>query len=127
VSYALVTSTNRTGGRDLIRSVSRNLLPTLQEQYEGEWLMTGVQALTFFYHDGTQWRDSWDSTIENTSTGMSNSLPAAVKVQLQMLSENSTASRSRSRELPIELIVPIVVQQRTNQTAQVAATTGGGQ
>jgi type II secretion system protein J len=126
VSYLLVAATNRAGGKDLIRSVSRNLLPSLQEEYEEEWLMTGVQTLTFLYHDGTQWRDSWDSTIENTSTGLSNSLPAAVKVQVRLLSEKSTGSRSRSRELPIELVVPIVVQQRTNQTQQVAAA-GGAQ
>ena len=124
VSYLLVASTNRTGGKDLVRSVSRNLLPSLQDEYEQEWLMTGVQTLTFLYHDGIQWKDSWDSAIENTSTGMSNSLPAAVKVQIQMVSENSVGNRSRSRELPIELVVPIVVQQRTNQTQQVAATGG---
>lgn len=125
VSYLLTASTNRTGGKDLMRSVSRNLLPSLQEQVEQEWLMTGVQTLTFLYLDGTQWKDSWDSTIENTSTGMSNSLPAAMKVQLQLATENSTGSRARLRELPIELVVPIIVQQRTNQTQQVAA--GGAQ
>jgi type II secretion system protein J len=127
VSYSLVASTNRTGGKDLVRSVSRNLLPSLQDEYEQEWLMTGVQTMSFLFHDGIQWKDSWDSATENTSTGMSNSLPAAVKVQIQMVPENTVGSRSRSRELPIELVVPIVVQQRTNQTQQVAATTGGAQ
>ena len=127
VSYLLLASTNRNGGKDLVRSVSRNLLTSLQDEYEQEWLMNGVQTLTFLYHDGTQWKDSWDSATENTSTGMSNSLPTAVKVQIQLVSENSAGNRSRSRELPIELVVPIVVQQRTNQTQQVAATTGGTQ
>ena len=127
VSYLLVASTNTAGGKDLVRSVSRNLLPSLQDEYEQEWLLSGVQTLTFLYHDGTQWRDSWDSTVENPSTGMSNGLPAAVKVQLQMAVENSGGSRNRSRELPIELVVPIVVQQRTNQTQQIAAATGGTQ
>ncbi len=122
VSYLLVASTNRSGGKDLVRSVSRNLLPSLQDQSEQEWLLTGVQTLTFLYQDGTQWRDSWDSSIENPSTGMSNSLPAAVKVQIQMAAENNGGTRGRSRELPVELVVPIVVQQRTNQTQQV----GGG-
>ena len=125
VSYLLVASPNKAFGKDLIRSVSRNLLPSLQDQSEQEWLMTGVQTLTFLYLDGGQWRDSWDSTTANTTTGVSNGLPAAVKVQLQLATENSGASRGRSRELPIELIVPIVLQQRTNQTQQVAA--GGAQ
>ena len=126
VSYLLVASTNGAFGKDLIRLVSRNLLPSLQEQYEQEPLMTGVQTLTFLYHDGTQWRDSWDSTIGNTTTGVSNSLPAAVKIQLQLGTENSSG-RGRSLEVPIELVVPIVVQQRTNQVQQVAAVTGGAQ
>lgn len=125
VSYLLTASTNRAGGKDLIRSVSRNLLPSLQDQTEQEWLMTGVQTLTFLYLDGAQWKDSWDSTIENTATGVSNGLPAAVKVQLQLATENSGSSRGQSREVPIELIVPIVVQARTNQTQQAAA--GGAQ
>lgn len=129
VSYLLVVSTNNGIGRDLVRSVSRNLLPTLQSQYEQEPLMSGVQTLTFLYHDGSQWRDSWDSTIENTTTGVSNGLPAAVKVQLLLATENSSGSRGRSREVPIELVVPLVMQQRTNQAAQVAvqAAAGGAQ
>ena len=127
VSYSLVASTlnadDKPAGKDLIRSVSRNLLPSLQDQNEQERLLTGVQTLTFLYHDGSQWRESWDSTVENTTTGLSNGLPAAVKVQLQLANENS--SGSRSRELPIEIVVPIVVIQRTNQVQQAAA--GGTQ
>jgi type II secretion system protein J len=127
VSYSLVVSTggedDKKAGKDLLRSVSRNLLPSLQDQNEQERLLTGVQTLTFLYHDGSQWRESWDSTVENTVTGLSNGLPMAVKVQLHMTGENSGSSRSR--ELPIELVVPIVVLQRTNQVQQAAA--GGAQ
>ena len=126
VSYLLVVSTNNGIGKDLVRSVSRNLLPPLQSQTEQEPLMTGVQTLTFLYHDGSQWRDSWDSTIESTTTGVSNGLPAAVKVQIQLATESSSGSRGRSREMPMELVVPLVTQQRTNQAAQVAAA-GGAQ
>ncbi len=124
VSYLLLASTNDMMGKDLVRAVSRNLLPSLQDQSAQERLMSGVQTLTFLYHDGSQWKDSWDSTIENQSTGMSNSLPAAVKVQILMATENGGVSRSTLREQPLELVVPIVVQARTNQTMEVA---GGGQ
>lgn len=129
VSYLLVASTNKSQGRDLMRSVARNLLPSLQDQNEQEWLLGGVETLTFLYHDGSQWRESWDPAAQITTTGMSNSLPAAVKVQIQLASEDGVRSGSRSRELPIELVVPIVVQQRTNQAAVVAAAAqaGGGQ
>ena len=131
VSYLLVTSTNKSQGRDLVRSVTRNLLPSLQDQSEQQWLLGGVETLTFLYHDGTQWRDSWDPAAQATTSGISNGLPAAVKVQIQLAKDDGSVSRgSRSRELPLELVVPIVVQQRTNQTATTTTTTaqaGGGQ
>ena len=125
VSYLLVASTNNGIGKVLVRSVARNLLPSLQSLTEQEPLMTGVQTLTFLYLDGSQWKDSWDSTVASTTTGVTNGLPAAVKVQVQLATENGSGSRGRSRETPIELVVPLVMQQRTNQVAQVAA--GGAQ
>lgn len=127
VSYLLVTSTNKSQGLDLFRSVTRNLLPSLQDQNEQQWLLGGVATLTFLYHDGTQWRDAWDPATQATTSGISNGLPAAVKVQIQLAKDDGSVSRSsRSRELPVELVVPIVVQQRTNQAAVVAAAAQAG-
>jgi hypothetical protein len=83
--------------------------------------MTGLQTLAFFFYDGSQWRDSWDSTITDFTTGLSNSLPKAIKVQIQLLPQGT--GRGRQREAPIELVVPVTVQVRTNQTPQTA----GGQ
>lgn len=122
VSYLLVNSTNRSApsaGKDLVRAMTRNLLPALQDQQDQQWLMTGVQTLTFLYHDGTQWRDSWDSTIANPTTGLSNSLPKAIKVQIQLVPEENRNPRGRRGQPPIELVVPISAQARTNlmQTA----------
>ena len=124
VSYLLVNSTNRASGKDLMRAVSRNLLPALQDQQEQQWLMTGVQTLTFLYHDGAQWRDSWDSTTANPTTGLTNSLPKAVKVRIQLVTDSGASGSGRRREPPVEIVVPIMVQARTNQI-QVAA--GGAQ
>jgi type II secretion system protein J len=121
VSYVLTASTNGGRGKDLLRAVSRNLLPSLQDQSEQQWLMTGVQTLTFLYHDGTQWRDSWDSTIANPTTGLSNALPRAVKVQIQLAPEG--VARGPLREPSVELVVLIAAQARTNQVQQ----TSGGQ
>ncbi len=116
VSYALVPSTNRNGGKDLFRAVTRNLLPvTAQEQPVLQWLMTGVQNMAFLFYDGAQWRDSWDSTTPDTTTGLSNNLPRAIKVQIQLAPEQT--ARAASLLAPIELIVPVSVQARTNQTS----------
>ena len=122
VSYVLVDSTNRSsGGRDLVRAVTRNLLPSVaQDQPDQQWLLSGVQALVFQYHDGSQWRDSWDSTVADSVTGETNTLPKAIKVQLELYSE----VRGRVQPPPIELVVPVVVHSRTNEVQQAA---GGGQ
>lgn len=119
VSYLLVNSTNGTAGRDLYRSVTRNLLPSLQDIPVQEPLMGGVQSIFFYYYDGSQWRQSWDSTTVDTTTGLSNSLPRAIKVQLTMAAEE----KGRLQPPPIELVVPVTVAGPTNQ---VASTSGGG-
>jgi type II secretion system protein J len=115
VSYLLADSTNRTGGRDLFRAVSRNLLPTLAEDPPVlQWLMSGVDRLAFLFYDGMQWRDLWDSATEPTV------LPLAIKVQIALAIDE----RGQGVRAPIELVVPVTVQAGTNQTQQA---TGGGQ
>ncbi len=118
VAYLLVDSTNRNAlGKDLIRAVTRNLLPSggIEEDPAEQLLLTDVADVLFFYHDGTDWQDSWDSTASDTMK-----LPRAIKVQLQMAAEDRA-----SQLAPIELVVPIVVESSTNTTAQASQTTGG--
>ena len=129
VSYVLAASTNRAGGHDMIRAVTRNLLSTAgTEEPVQQWLMTGVRGLVFLYYDGSQWRDAWDSTTADQATGVTNTLPRAIKVQIQLASADS--GRAVAQTAPVELIVPIFVQARTNQTQQTAAgqthNAGGG-
>jgi prepilin-type N-terminal cleavage/methylation domain-containing protein len=112
VSYFLADATNHAVGRDLVRSVTRNLLPTLQEQPSEQLLMSGVDRLFFSFYDGTQWREDWDSTTATTK------LPLAIKVELELAVEETDPSPPP----PIQLVVPLMVQGRTNQTAQA---TGG--
>jgi type II secretion system protein J len=107
VTYQLQDPTTgpRTGGRDLIRSVTRNLLSTVAEEADDQWLMGNVQDLQFAYFDGTAWNDTWDST-----TGQTN-LPTAVRVRLQLWAGPSTGSQKMD---PIELMFPLISQSRTN-------------
>ena len=110
VAYLLVDSTNRNAlGKDLVRAVTRNLLPSgsVEEEPVEQLLLTDVAEALFFYHDGTDWLESWDSTADETMK-----LPRAIKLQLQMASEDRA-----SRQAPIELIVPIVTQASTNPPA----------
>jgi type II secretion system protein J len=113
VSYLLIDSTNRAAGRDLVRAITRNLLPAAtQDQPVQQRLMGGVEGIAFLFFDGVQWRDSWDSTTEQTK------LPLAIKVQISVAAEE----KGRSLLAPVELVVPLAVQPRTNQTAEA---TGG--
>ena len=117
VYYLKSPELQNAAGKDLVRAVSRNLLATTQEPLVEQWLMGGIERLQLSFFDGTSWRDSWDSTSQDLVTGQTNNLPRAIKVQLAL-----AANRGEAPKAPIELLVPVVVQARTNQTQ-----TAGGQ
>ncbi len=105
VAYYLAEPTNNTPGKDLIRSITHNLLPVNSDQPVQQWLMSGVESLALQFYDGTTWADTWDSV---TTTN----LPMAIKVQIARASEDNRSSTLA----PIEFIVPVMVQVRTNST-----------
>ncbi len=107
VSYRLAESENRNAGKNLIRAVTRNLLPVLTEDTPAEQLLlSGVSDVMFFYFDGTEWIDTWDSTTAQPS------LPHAIKVQLQLAADESGQTFP-----PVELVVPVMVEASTNSSS----------
>ncbi len=108
VTYELRPAVGGAGnqGQDLVRSVTRNLLATITPVPEDQWMLGRVQSLTFDCYDGTQWRNSWDTTASDTN------LPIAVRVTIQLAGEGPGDPRARE---PIVLTVPIDSQSRTNQ------------
>jgi type II secretion system protein J len=115
VTYELKQSNDRNAvGRDLYRSVVRNLLSITTPQVEDQFMLSGVQDIRFYGYDGQQWQDVWDTT-GMTATIYTN-LPSAVRVDIQMAGNNAANSQ------PIELVVPIDVQSVTN--AILTTTTG---
>jgi type II secretion system protein J len=117
VSYALRNPDTQTKGRDLVRSISRNPLASTQEIINEQWLMGGIESLQVTFFDGNAWRDVWDSTTADLVTGTTNNLPKAVKVQIQLAS-----NYGEPRKLPTELLVPVVVEGRTNAVQTTGAT-----
>lgn len=113
VAYRLLTPTNDSDGLDLMRSVTRNLLAPVEDLPEDQFLLSGVEELRFQFHDGTQWRDTWDSTTETTV------LPAAIKVQVYLTRDRTNVLNAE----PVELVVPLLVQPDTNATAQASGGT----
>jgi len=110
VTYMLRNSTDRTspGGKDLIRSVTRNLLSTTAADSEDQYLMGKVQNMELACFDGSDWRDSWDTSMSDTN------LPVAVRIRLELAADDPADARN---EQPIEMIFPIVTQSRANSAA----------
>jgi len=108
VTYFLAQSTNNGAGRDLFRAVTRNLLPTLVDQPVSTPLLRGVESIYFLYHDGTQWRETWDSSDTNQPV-----LPKAIKVQINM----AAGERGVAPPPAAELVVPILVDGRPTTTS----------
>jgi len=101
VAYYLTTSTNLGPGRDLVRSVSRNLLPAATEFPDSQVLLSGVEQALLLFYDGTDWTETWDTTTQTN-------LPAAVKIQIALTPK--TEQRLTVAE-PIELVVPVLVKK----------------
>ena len=108
VSYQLVEATDRATakGMDLVRVITRNLLPVMTEEADEQWLLGNVESLEFLNYTGTDWRDSWDTTLGDTG------LPQAVRVRIQLAASNPGNAFKRE---PLELLVPLTTQVRTNQ------------
>jgi len=108
VNYQLQDPPDRlhTYGRDLVRTVTRNLLATSTQAADVQRLLGNIENLDFFFFDGTQWQNSWD-----TSSGSTN-LPQAVRVSIRLASTNGP---SPANAQPLEMLVLLTSQSVTNQ------------
>jgi hypothetical protein len=106
VTYELKQPADRNAvGRDLYRSVVRNLLTLTTPDVQDQLMLSGVQDIKFTCFDGAVWQEVWDTTgLTSTYTN----LPLAVRVDIQMAGKNAATAQA------IELVVPIDAQVRTN-------------
>jgi type II secretion system protein J len=111
VTYELKQPTDRSAaGKDLVRSVVRNLLTMTTPDVENQLMLSGVASIKFTCFDGAQWQDTWDTT---SMTSVNTNLPLAVRVDIQM------AGNSAANAQPIEIVVLIDSQSRTNAVITV--------
>jgi type II secretion system protein J len=112
VDYLLAASTNRSlQGRDLVRAVTRNLLPINNMPTTPDRkrvVLSGVQEFKFTYYDGTTWENNWDSTQQTN-------LPSGIKVTIQMAAQGYGRGAVAARSY--ELYIPVDVQMSTNLTS----------
>ena len=111
VTYELKTPAGSSAaGKDLYRSVLRNLLATTAPVVDDQFMLGGVASVKFSCYDGTQWDDTWDTT---SATAVNTNLPLAVRVDIQMAG-NPNAQ-------PVEIVVPIDAVSRTNMVLTTTA------
>jgi type II secretion system protein J len=116
VVYDLRDSTDRRQmGKDLYRTVSRDVLASGAAQAVETPLLSNVQSLDFDCYDGSSWRD-WDTSMGDTN------LPVAVRIRVRMAGDSDANSHAQQ---PYELVIPLLAQSRTNQPQ--TSTTGGAQ
>jgi hypothetical protein len=117
VTYSLQTSTTGdAAGRDLVRTVTRNVLGSGTVEAVRHWVMSGVDSISFQCYDGNQWQDAWDTSL---TTSVSTNLPFAVRVKIQLTHGNSGVFSDQ----PIQMVVPIDTQSRTNRTLDTETNT----
>jgi len=107
-------ASRNSNGRDLIRTVTRNLLSTGAQEADEQWLMGNVQSFQLSCYDGQNWRDNWDTSMGDTN------LPFAVKIRISVSGDNNVDLRQVQ---PYELVVPVLSVSHTNTTQ---STNSGG-
>jgi len=112
VTYELKTSTlGAAEGKDLYRSVTRNLLASGTPVVTDQLMLSGVDNLKFSCYDGALWQDTWDTS---SSSSVNTNLPLAVKVEIQLAGNPNLE--------PVQIVVPLDCVARTNMV--LASTTG---
>ncbi len=114
VNYQLQEPADRlhSYGRDLVRTVTRNLLATSTQAADVQRLVGNIESLDCFYYDGSQWRDSWDTSAGDTG------LPQAVRVRIRVASSSGPSPASVQ---PLEMVVILKSQAMTNATQSASS------
>jgi prepilin-type N-terminal cleavage/methylation domain-containing protein len=115
VNYQLVEAQDRDKalGKDLVRSVNRNLLAYSSTAPETSRLMGNIEKLEFFFYDVSQWRDIWDTSGGDTS------LPLAVRVRIYPAVDGQTGTQ---RIEPVEMVVQLQSKSSGTNSTQSAST-----
>ena len=105
IDYWLQDPTNKNSGavgKDLIRGITANLLPSTPVAPEAHRVIGGVESFRLSFFDGTNWNDVWPIANSNT--------PAAIKAFLTFATPKGGSPASP----PIQFLVPVLIQSSTN-------------
>lgn len=107
VSYFLAPGEGGGRGRNLIRAVTRNLLPVQEAQPEGQVILGDIESAAISFYDGNGWIESWESAESQT-------LPVAFRFTLARV----PAGGAQATLAPVEIVVPVMVRTTTSQTQE---------
>jgi type II secretion system protein J len=112
VFYELKAPADRNqAGMELVRCVNHNLLATTTQTPEIQFLMDKVQTLQFDCYDGSQWRNTWDTSSNDTN------LPVAVRIRIQLVAKQGEGSGNLQ---PLEMLVALDSQTRSTNVTTTA-------
>jgi type II secretion system protein J len=104
VLYELKAPSDRNQtGMDLVRCVNRNVLAPVAQTPDLQSLLSHVDTIQFDCFDGSQWRNTWDTSAGDTN------LPTAVRIRIQLV---TNAGEDASKKAPLEMLVPLVTVTR---------------
>ena len=105
VAYFLAPGDSGAKGLNLVRAITRNLLPVQEEMPEEEIVLSGVESASLLFYDGSAWTETWDSSVTST-------LPTGARFSLVMAAREG----GQAALAPIDLVVPILATTTTSQT-----------
>jgi general secretion pathway protein J len=109
IEYTTAPGQGNNNGMCVVRRVQSNLLAQVINTPPDEVICQNVDSLEFWYYDGNEWQDSWDSTQQN------NALPIAVRFTLTLATTTrGQTARTTTRIIPFSCYNP-----------QTSTTTGG--
>ena len=91
-------------GKDLYRTVTRNVLAVATPDRDDQWLLGGVKASRFRVSTAP----NGPAPGHHGVTSVNTNLPVAVRVRIQLAGNNTATTQ------PIEILVPIDSLSRTN-------------
>lgn len=112
VSYYLCPAADGGPTHDLVRVVTRNLLPVIEATTENQTILSGVDSAAIAFYDGENWLETWDSATTRT-------LPSALKFSIVLAPRDGGPVRSDSA--PVELVVPVLAKTSATLQQEVAA------
>jgi type II secretion system protein J len=107
---------DRPGTPCLVREVTRNLLPTVEENPEVTVLLEQVISLTFLYYDGESWQESWDSTV------LDDAAPQGVQVRV----EYERPDREGVAAPPVDAVFEVAARKVDTEPSGDDSAGGGG-